>query len=72
MLQLDDWSTIKTHGIVEDILVVVNQWEYPIDFMVVKVNTNMADYPNILDHLWLAIIDAYIKCRIGNMTISNV
>jgi len=71
ILQLTDRSTIKPYGLVEDILVIFNQWKYPVDFMVVKVKTNMPRYPIILGHPWLATTNAYIECRIGNMIISN-
>lgn len=71
LLQLADMSTIKPYGVVEDILVVVNKWEYPIDFIVIKVKTNMVSYPIILGHTWLAITDAYIECRTSNRIILN-
>lgn len=71
VLQLADRYTIAPYGIVEDILVVVDSWEYPMDFMVVKIKSNMVGYPMLLGRPWLATTDAYIECRIGKMPISN-
>jgi hypothetical protein len=34
VLQLVDRSTIKPEGVLEDIIVSLDSWEYPIDFMV--------------------------------------
>jgi len=71
VLQLEDRSTIVPYGIIEDMLVMVDSSEYPIDFMIVKIKSNMARYIIILGRPWLAIADAYIECRIGKMSISN-
>eukprot|EP00253_Pinus_taeda_P005022 PITA_05022 len=36
VLQLADYSTIATKGIVEDVMVSIDSWEYPTDFLVLQ------------------------------------
>lgn len=59
------------YGMVEDVLVVVDSWEYPLDFMTVKIKSNIIGYLVILGNPWLAIVDVYIKCRIDKISILN-
>jgi hypothetical protein len=70
ILQLADRSTIKPEGILEDIIVSLDSWEYPIDFMVLQPKSNLGGHPLILGRPWLATIDAFISCRSGDMTIA--
>ena len=58
-------------GIVEDVLVSVDSWEYPANFLVLQPKAKLTGYPLILGRLWLVIADAYISCRAGSMTIKN-
>lgn len=39
--------------------------------MILSPKVNLFGYPIILGQPWLAIVDANIKCRLGNITISN-
>ena len=71
VLQLADRSTVTQEGIVEDIMVTIDSWEYPTDFLVLQQKTKFNGYPLILGRPWLAIADAYISCRARNMTIKN-
>eukprot|EP00253_Pinus_taeda_P007628 PITA_07628 len=71
VLQLADRSTMTPEGIVEDVLVSVDSWEYPTDFLVLQPKEKLTGYPLILGRPWLATADAYISCRAGNMTIKN-
>jgi hypothetical protein len=71
ILQLDDRSTIKPEGILEDIVISIDSWEYPTDFMILQPKYSLGGYPLILGRPWMATIDAYISCRLGNMTISH-
>jgi hypothetical protein len=71
VLQLVDRSTIKPEGILEDVVISMDSWEYPADFMVLQPKTSLGGYPLILGRPWLAMDDAYIDCRSGNMTISH-
>jgi hypothetical protein len=39
--------------------------------MVLQPKTSLVEYPLILGRPWLATVDAYISCRLENMTISH-
>lgn len=71
VLQLVDHSIVIPEGIVEDVMVSIDFWEYPTDFPVLQPKENLTGYPLILGRPWLAIANAYISCRAGNMTIKN-
>ena len=72
VLQLADNSTVTLEGIVEDVMVTIDSWEYPTDFLVLRPKTNFNGYPLILGRPWLATTYAYISCWAENMTIKNV
>jgi hypothetical protein len=55
----------------EYIIVSIDYWEYPTDFLVLQPKSRFNEYPLILGRPWLATIDAYISYREGNMTITN-
>lgn len=71
VLQLADQSIVTPEGIVEDEMVSIDSWEYPANFLLLQPKTKFNGYPLILGRPWLAIFDAYISCRDGNMTIKN-
>ena len=71
ILQLVDRSTVTPEGIVEDVMVTIDSWEYPTDFLVLQPKTKFNGYPLILEGPWLATADAYISFRAENMTIKN-
>jgi len=71
VLQLADHSKITPEGIVEDMTVSIDSWEYPADFLVLQPKAKFTGYPLILGRPWLATNVAYISCKIGNMTIKN-
>jgi hypothetical protein len=48
VLQLTDRSTIKPKEIIEDVVIFVDSWEYPTDFMVLQPKTSLGGYPLIL------------------------
>ena len=56
---------------VEDVMVSIDSWEYPADFLVLQPKEKLTGYPLILGRPWLATADAYISCRAGNMTIKD-
>lgn len=70
MLQLAERSRVKTKGVIEDLLITTDSCDYHVDFVVLKPNICLGGYPLILGRPWLAIIDAFISCGLGNMTIS--
>jgi hypothetical protein len=71
VLQLADRSTVKPEGMLEDIILSIDSWEYPTDFLVLQTKSQFNGYPLILGRPWLATTDAYISCRVGNMTITD-
>jgi hypothetical protein len=71
VLQLADRSTVKLKGMLEDIIISIDSWEYPTDFLVLQTKSQFNGYPLILGRPWLATSDAYIDCREDNMTITD-
>ena len=71
VLQLGNWSIVTLEGIVEEVMVTIDSWGYPTDFLVLQPKTKFNGYPLILGRPWLATADAYISCRARNMTIKN-
>jgi hypothetical protein len=71
VLELADRSTIKPEGVIEDLIISVESWNYPNDFVVLQPKTKLGGDPLILGRPWLATTDAFISCRSGSMTISN-
>eukprot|EP00253_Pinus_taeda_P034750 PITA_34750 len=71
LLQLADHSIIKPNGVLEDISVSLDSWEYPVDFMILTPKSNLGGHPLILGRSWLATTDAFISCRSGDMYISD-
>jgi hypothetical protein len=47
VVQLADRSTIKLEGILEYVVISVDSWEYPTDFMVLQPKTSLGGYPLI-------------------------
>ena len=69
-LQIADRSTKIPHGIVEDVLIQVDKFYFPIDFIVIDtqlIQDSRKHIPIILGRPFLATADAHIQCRIGNM-----
>eukprot|EP00253_Pinus_taeda_P031891 PITA_31891 len=48
MLQLADRSTVTPEGIVEDVMVSIDSWEYLADFLVLQLKENLTRYPREL------------------------
>lgn len=71
VLELADRSKVIPEGILEDIIVSLDSWEYPVDFLVLQPKSNLGGHPIILGRPWLATVDAFIGCRSGNMIISR-
>jgi len=62
VLQLADHSTVTPEGIVEYVMVSIDSWEYPADFLVLQPMVKLTVYPLILVRPWLAATDAYNNC----------
>eukprot|EP00253_Pinus_taeda_P016231 PITA_16231 len=71
ILELADRSTIKPEGVIEDLIISVEYWNYPADFFVLQTKTKLGGHPLILGRPWLATTYAFINCRSGSMKISN-
>jgi len=52
-------------------MVSVDSWEYSADFLIINPKNRLDGHPLILGRPWLAIADAYISHRQGNMTITR-
>ncbi len=48
VLQLADCSTMTPEGIVEDVMVSIDSWDYPSDFLVLQPKEKLTGYPLIL------------------------
>ena len=64
-------STIKPDGIIEDVVILVDSWEYPEDYTFLQTKSNLGGYTLIVGRPWLATTDDYIGCRSRNMHISH-
>lgn len=64
-------STLCLEGSLENVIVSLDSWEYPIDFIVLETKSKLSLYPIILGSLWLDTIYAYIGCITRDMTITN-
>jgi hypothetical protein len=72
-LQLADWSVKVPWGIVEDVLIKVDKFYFPVDFIVLDtepVQMIGTEIPVILGRQFLAMANALINCRLGVMKIS--
>lgn len=70
VLELANRSKFILEGIFKDIIVSLESWEYPVDFLVLQPKSNLGEHPLILGKPWLATTNAFIGCRSGNMIIS--
>ena len=71
MLQLVDPSTMKLDDILEDVVIFLDSWEYPTDFMITQTKYFLGSYPLFFGRPWLETVDDYIGCRSRSMTISD-
>jgi hypothetical protein len=72
-IQLADRSVKRPRGIIEDVLVKVDKFYFPVDFVVLDtkpVQNVGIQIPVILGRLFLATANALINCRTGVMKIS--
>ncbi|KAH9803331.1 hypothetical protein KPL71_001722 [Citrus sinensis] len=73
VLQLADRSMKIPRGIIEDVLIQIDKFYYPVDFIVIDtqhVPDPKKHTPVILGRPFLATADAHISCRTGNMQLS--
>uniref|UniRef100_A0A2N9HGX6 Retrotransposon gag domain-containing protein n=1 Tax=Fagus sylvatica TaxID=28930 RepID=A0A2N9HGX6_FAGSY len=70
---LADRSVRKPRGVVEDVLVKVENFYYPVDFIILDIEPTLhpsANIPIILGRPFLATANALINCRNGRMKIT--
>ena len=72
VLQLSNKSIVTLDGLIEYVIVTLDSWEYPTDFLILSPKLKLVGYTIILGRPWLATIDAKINCRSGSMKISKV
>jgi hypothetical protein len=70
-LELADKTRVILEGILDDIMVTLASWEYPVYFLVIHSKDPTKGHPVILGRPWLATTNAFIGCREGEMTISS-
>ncbi|KAH9800793.1 hypothetical protein KPL71_000796 [Citrus sinensis] len=73
ILQLADRSMKIPRGIIEDVLIQIDKFYYPVDFIVIDtqhVRDPKKHTPVILGRHFLATADGLINCRNGNMQLS--
>ena len=67
MLELADRSKIKPEGVLDDEVVALDSWEYPVDLFIHRPKSTSGGHPMVLGRPWLAITYAFIGCRSGDM-----
>jgi hypothetical protein len=73
VLQLADRSVKTPKGVVEDVLVQIDKFYYPVDFVILETESVVhanSKIPIILGRPFLAIANALINCRNGLMKLS--
>ena len=73
VLQLADWSTKIPRSIVEDVLIQVDKFYFPVDFIVIDtqpIQDSRKHIPIMPGRPFLATVDAHIQYRTGNMQLS--
>jgi hypothetical protein len=71
ILELADKTRFIPKGILDDIIVTLASWEYPVYFLFIHSKDPTKGHPVILGIPWLATSNAFIGCREGEMAISN-
>ena len=71
VLEISDISKIKPEGVLDDVIISLDSWEYPVDFIVLRLKNPVGGNPLILGRPWLATADAYIGCHSDDTYISH-
>jgi hypothetical protein len=71
ILELADKTRFILEGILDDIIVTLESWEYPVEIIFIHSKDHTKGNPIILGRSWLATTNAFIGYREGEMTISN-
>jgi hypothetical protein len=71
ILELVDKTRVIPKGILDDIIINLASWEYPVDFFFIHSKYPTKVHTVIFRRPGLATTNAFIGCREGEMTISN-
>jgi hypothetical protein len=71
ILELADKTRVIPEGILDDIMVTLASWEYPVYFLIIHSKDPTNGHLVILGGPWLARTNSFIGCREGEMTILN-
>ena len=71
MLELADRSKVKLEGVLDDEVVTLDSWEYLVDLFIIQPKSTSRGHPVVLGRPWLATVDAFIGCRLGDMFLSK-
>ncbi|XP_059068537.1 uncharacterized protein LOC131859042 [Cryptomeria japonica] len=63
VLQMENQSLVKPEGVIEDVILSIDSWDYPTDFMILQPKFKLGGYPLILGQPWLAVVNAFINFR---------
>ena len=67
MLELANQSRFKLKGVLDDKIVSLESWEYPVDFFVLQPKSTSGGHLVVLGRPWLATTNVFIGCRPGEM-----
>ncbi|XP_057853197.2 uncharacterized protein LOC131063406 [Cryptomeria japonica] len=70
VLQMVDRSLVKLEGVIEDVVLSIDSWDFPTDFMILQPKVKLGGYPLILGRPWLATANAFINCWSGKQFFS--
>ena len=62
ILELANRSKVKPEGVVDDVIVSIYSWEYPVDLIIIQPKSNLGGHTLILGRPWLTTFDAFIGC----------
>lgn len=65
LLQLVDISTLATEGVIEDVMVSIDSWEYPNDFLVLQPKIKFNGHNVVLGIPWLATTIPTLVAALG-------
>ncbi len=71
VMELVDHTMVKLVGVIDDVIVYIASWDYPVYFMAINSKDPSTRHRIILGRPWLATANAFIGCRDGEMKISN-
>jgi hypothetical protein len=71
LLEFADKSIIIPTRILDDVMVTLASWVYPMDFLVIHSKSSKPGHLVVVGRPWFSTDDAFNRCRSGEMTISN-